>query len=124
VLRPIALTPANYYIEYILYLYSIYKISANRLYIFAPTDARDLAICDPCIVARFSEIWYSYCEVQVSISNGPSQWQKWLFFVIYSETVSGDRISVVEARFPAPVQTVPGALSASCTMGNGVFSKG
>jgi hypothetical protein len=36
---------------------------------------------------------------------------------------TGDRIPV-EARFSAPVQTVPGAHPASCTMGTGSFPGG
>ena len=34
---------------------------------------------------------------------------------------SGDRIPVGGAKFPAPVQTGPGAHPASCTMGTGSF---
>jgi hypothetical protein len=43
------------------------------------------------------------------------------FFLSSTAKLSGDRIPVMEARFPAPVQTGPGAFSAYCTMGDGVF---
>ena len=54
-----------------------------------------------------------------------SRWQRQLSW--YSDSLSarrsGDRMPV-KARFSAPVQTGPGAHSASCTMGTGSFPGG